>query len=169
MSKRAMPSLGTFVIVALAALYVLFIGPYVTERVRLEAISPEWLWCAPIVLVVVLFWLVQDLVRQRNKEGFYLSRALVRLAFAAALVALLMPTVFSEYRTRTTQSLEGADALVKLARHRDARVRALVMEVCATRGNKARPIVEKGLKDRDPLVQKAAALALQKIDASKTR
>lgn len=168
--RRALrvPLLLALVVAAGAAL---FLQPRVVAEVRDGELAPPSLWVAPGALALVVALTALEAWRVARRRGYFPGRSVILVAASAAFVGVLLPETLAEYRARTSPSAgTGAHAEV-LAASKDARVRALVMEVAGLRpvaDTEVAGLLGRGLEDKDPAVVEAAraAVARRTGDAS---
>lgn len=150
------------VVLVLAAALSLLGQPRIIAAVRQGALPPEWLLVAPGLFVVFVVVSVVDVVLLARRRGFMSGRSLLQVAFSLAFLAMLTPQAYFEYRARKAPPVTSPRLLEELAQSRDARVRALVMEVAGARVSEAgtAALLTRGLDDVDPLVREAAVRAV---------
>lgn len=145
-----------------AAAFALLGQPHLVAEVRAGKWVPESLLIAPSLFSLFVLVALADTVMLARKRGFLSGRSLLQVGFALAVLAMLTPSAFFEYRARKMPQVNPAELLEQLIQSRDARVRALVMEVAGFRHPEARmqDFLARGLEDSDPLVQEAAVRAI---------
>lgn len=151
------------ILLVLSAAAALLVQPRVVHAVRTESLDVAWLIVAPAIFALVVVLAALDTWRTARRTGFFRGPSVLLLALCVAFLGLLLPSTFSEYRARTSPPAEGA-RMVTLAKHKDPRVRALVMDAAGWRPGPAdaevAAILGAGLDDRDPLVAAAALHAV---------
>jgi peptidoglycan/LPS O-acetylase OafA/YrhL len=163
---RARTRILLFVVLAVAAAVILFVQPQVTSRVREGDLAKEWLALGPGLLVAAFIAALLEVVRSARRRSRAWGKGFVQLGFAGLVFAFVATQSVFEYRARAAPPATSAELLEKLARSRDARVRALVMEVAGARPSSANldALLELGAKDKDPMVRAAAARARAQRD-----
>jgi hypothetical protein len=157
--ERAALRIPLLVALVLAAGAALLFRQPIVNAVREGALPAEAVLAAPIAFALVVAIGAVDAWRTARRRGFFPGRMVVALAAAIAFVGLLLPDTFAEYRARTGPPAATPGHYAALLASKDARVRALVMEVVGYRplsGEEAVPLLRKGLADPDPLVKAAA-------------
>ena len=151
-----------------AAAFALLGQPHLVSQVRAGSWLPETLFIAPALFSLFVLVTLADTLILARKRGFLSGRSLLQVGFALAVLAMLTPSAFFEYRARKTPQVNPSELLQQLVENRDARVRALVMEVAGYRLPDAemQDLLEKGLEDADPLVQEAAVRAISAASAT---
>lgn len=145
-----------------AAAFALLGQPHLVTQVREGRWLPEALFVAPALFSLFVLVTLADTLILARKRKFLSGRSLLQVGFALAVLAMLTPSAFFEYRARKAPQVNPTELLIQLAENRDARVRALVMEVAGYRLPDAQmqDLLGKGLEDADPLVQEAAVRAI---------
>lgn len=159
---RSALRVALLVVLVLAAALSLLGQPRLIAAVRGGELSPEWLLVAPGVFVVFVVVSAVDAVLLARRRGFMSGRALLQVGFALAFLAMLTPQAFLEYRARKAPPITSPQLLEELLVSRDARVRALVVEVAGYRVDEpeAVALLARGLDDPDPLVREATVRAV---------
>lgn len=154
------------VALVLAAAYALLGQPRLVGAVRAGQWEPEWLLLAPFLFLVFTLLAVVDAVRGARRRGFVSGRSLLQVGFALAVLAMLTPSTWYEYQSRKAPPGASEAMMEALSRSRDARVRALVVELAGTRlrSPQMRRLVEKGLDDADPMVRDSALRTLAEAE-----
>jgi hypothetical protein len=158
------------VLLVLSAAAALLGQPRVVVAVREGSLAAEWLWVAPLMFTLfVLIAAVDASIVARRRHSFR-GRNMLQVAAAVAFVAFLLPQTAGEYRTRKAPAPTSPDMLDRLAKSRDARVRALVMELA---GHRSPPpsvaaLLERGMDDKDPMVRESALAAIARHAGSDT-
>ncbi len=139
--------------------------PSIVAAVRTDELGIQWLLAIPGGFSLFVVLLVSYLIVISLKNGFFSGNSLLRIGAALALLSLVSTNTLSEYKARSSSQAPGFSVLQSLAKSRDARVRALVMEICSHRdGPKPElwTILKSGLRDPDPMVLSAAVEAVAK-------
>jgi hypothetical protein len=159
------------IIKVIAALALIFIAGYllgqpsIVAAVRTNQLDLQWLLVIPGGFSIFVVLLVIYLIAASLKNGFFSGNSLLQIGAALALLSLVSTNTLSEYKARNSLGASGFSVLESLAKSRDARVRALVMEVCSHRDMpkpKLMDILKAGLDDPDPMVVSAAINAIEK-------
>jgi hypothetical protein len=149
------------VLLVLSAAGGLLIQPRVIAAVR-EGHGALWLVAVPAVFGLVVIMAALDTWRTARRLGFFKGRNVILIAACIAFLGILAQSTFSEYRARTSPPAEGA-RLAALSKHKDPRVRALVMDALGWRPGAPEEdayLLASGLTDNDPLVADAALHAV---------
>lgn len=150
------------VLLVLSAAAALLVQPRVIAAVRTDSLDAAWLVVAPAIFALVVVLAALDTWRTARRTGFFWGPSVLLIALCVAFLGLLLPSTFSEYRARTSPPAEGA-RMMALLKHKDPRVRALVMDAVGWRPGPredAAPLLAVGLDDKDPLVAEAALHAV---------
>jgi hypothetical protein len=150
------------VLLVLSAAAALLVQPRVVAAVRTDTLDVAWLVVAPAIFALVVVLAALDTWRTARRTGFFRGPSVLLIALCVAFLGLLLPSTFSEYRARTSPPAEPA-RLMALLKHKDPRVRALVMDAVGWRPGPpedAAPLLAVGLDDKDPLVSEAAVHAV---------
>jgi hypothetical protein len=155
-SALRIPLLVALVLAAAAAL--VFRQP-IANAVRAGELPPWTVLAAPAAFALVVALGALDAWRTARRRGFFSGKSLVALFAAVAFMGVLVPDPLAEYRARTEPPASSPAHYAALLTSKDARVRALVMEVLAYKpmpGDDVAALLKVGLADTDPLVQAAA-------------
>lgn len=150
------------VLLVLSAAAALLLQPRVIGAVRSESLDATWLVAAPAIFALVVVLAALDTWRTARRTGFFRGPSVLLIALCVAFLGLLLPSTFSEYRARTSPPAEPA-RMMALLKHKDPRVRALVMDAAGWRPGApedAAALLAVGLDDKDPLVADAALHAV---------
>lgn len=151
-----------WVLLVLSAAGAFFVQPRVVSAVRAETLAAWWLVVAPAAFSLVVVVAALDTWRTARRTGFFRGPSVLLIAASVAFLGLLLPSTLSEFRARTSPPAETA-RWEALARHKDPRVRALVMDAVGWRPGppqETAALLAGGLDDKDPLVQQAALHAV---------
>ena len=154
-----------WIALAVSAGAALFAQPRVVSEVREGDLAPLALWVAPAAFTLVIALTALDAWRTARRLGYFPGRSVLLIGAAAGFIALLLPQTFSEYRTRTSPPAAAPARYEALAAHKDARVRAVVMELAGLRpvpDSDVKAVLARGLEDGDPLVRAAAIAAVER-------
>lgn len=154
---------AVLVLLVLSAAGGLLVQPRVITAVRDSGVDAMWLVAVPALFALVIVLAALDSWRTARRLGFFRGPSVILLAACVAFLGILASNTFSEYRARTSPPAEGA-RLAALMKHKDPRVRALVMDAVGWRPgalDDAAPLLALGLDDRDPLVAEAALHAIR--------
>lgn len=161
--ERAAVRIPLLVALVLAAAASLVFRQPIVNAVRAGEWPPEVLLAAPAAFAIVVAIGAFDAWRVARRRGFFSGRSIVALCAAVAFFGLLLPDNIAEYRARTEPPSSSPAHYAALFASKDARIRALVMEVLGWRpvpAEEAVPLLRLGLVDRDPSVQLAAREAV---------
>ena len=157
-----LPLLAALIASAVAAF---FVQPKVVQLVRDGELNAGWLLVAPTAFSVVLAVAAIAAWRVARHEGFFSGRAIIQLGMACAFLGLLAPDTLQEYRARTAPPTASVESLDLLVQSKDARVRALVVEVAGQRDvtdAEVGPLLRTSLDDNDPRVREMAIVAIER-------
>lgn len=162
-AARSALRVALFVALILAAAFALVGQPQVVAAVRASELRPEWLLVAPVLFFIVVVLIGADafyLARRRGWNG----RALLKVFVALGFIAFLAPQAYGEYRARKAPPSTSMQLLDQLATHKDARVRAVVIDLAGYRANQRDlgRLLLGAFNDKDPMVREAALQALQR-------
>jgi hypothetical protein len=155
---RSVVRVSLLVLLVASAAAALLLQPRIIVAVRSGGLTPEWLLVTPGIFSLVVFASAVETALGARRRGYLSGRALLQLGFVVAFVAFLLPRAWSEYRARKAPPVASAQLLESLAKSRDARVRAVVMDLAGFRGQTGdvAEVLERGLNDRDPMVRATA-------------
>jgi hypothetical protein len=162
-ASRAALRVPLLVALLVSAAGALLVQPRIVSKVRAEELEAGWVVVVPAVFALVLILAAIDAWRTARRRGYFRGPSVVAIAAGIAFLGLLLPSTLSEYRARTSPALETVEHYRLLAKPRDPRVRALVMEAAGFRPGSAdevKAILLSGLDDADPLVVRAAVAAV---------
>lgn len=137
--------------------------PHIVSEVRDGNLDVGWLWAAPGALLLAVAVTLIEAIWRTVRRGYFSGRSLVQVGFALAFFGFVATGSWREYQVRQATPA-SAETLVALAKSRDARVRALVVEVAARRdgdGPRLWRLIRDGLDDADPIVRRAAFHAVE--------
>ena len=159
---RSALRVALLLVLVVAAALSLLGQPRIIAAVRAGELPAEALLIAPAVFLVFVLVTAVDAALLARRRGFMSGRALLQVGFALAFLAMLTPQAFLEYRARKAPPVTSPALVVQLLDSRDARVRALVVEVAGHRIPEPAmaEILARGLDDADPLVREAAIRAV---------
>lgn len=163
-AARGALRVALLVALILAAAFALLGQPQVVSLVRAGEVRPEWLLLAPLLFFVFVVLTGVDALFVARRRGFLNGRALFQVLLALGFVAFLAPQAYSEYRARKAPPTTSIELLEQLSLHKDARVRAVVIDLAGYRAEQrdlARLLL-RAFDDRDPKVREAALQALQR-------
>lgn len=155
-----------------AAAFALLGHPPIVASVRAGRLAPEWLSVGPVLYLGFVTVATIDAVRAAKRRGYWNGRSLLQVLLALGFVAFLVPQAYGEYRARKAPPTTSLRLVEELVRHRDARVRAMAVDLAGFRASKAelREVLLRTLADRDPMVRQAALEAfLRRFDARDIR
>lgn len=162
-AARSALRVALFIALILAAAFALVGQPQVVAAVRASELRPEWLLVAPVLFFIFVVLSGVDAVYLARSRGWN-GRVLFQVLLALGFVAFLAPQAYSEYRARKAPPTTSVQLLEQLSQHKDARVRAVVVDLAGYRANQrdlARLLLP-ALDDKDPKVREAALQALQR-------
>jgi hypothetical protein len=161
---RSAVRVALLVLLVLSAGAALLLQPRIIVAVRDGSLTAEWLLVAPGVFSLVVIASAIDTAMLARRRGYASGRALLQLGFVVAFVAFLLPQAWSEYRARKAPPPTSVELLDKLSKSRDARVRAVVMDLAGFRGQASAvgSVLERGLDDKDPMVRAAARGSIER-------
>lgn len=155
-----------------AAAFALLGHPSIVSSVRAGRLAPEWLSVGPLLYLGFVTVATLDALTTAKRRGHWNGRSLVQVLLALGFVAFLVPQAYGEYRARKAPPTTSLRLVEELVRHRDARVRAMAVDLAGYRASTAelREVLLPALADRDPMVRQAALEAfLRRFDASDIR
>lgn len=163
-ATRGALRVALLVALILSAAFALLGQPQLVSLVRAGDIRPEWLLVAPVLFFVFVVLTGVDALFVARRRGFLNGRALFQVLIALGFVAFLAPQAYAEYRARKAPPTTSIELLEQLSRHKDARVRAVVIDLAGYRAEQrdlARLLL-RAFDDNDPKVREAALQAFQR-------
>jgi len=146
----------------LTATTVLLSRPYLLKAIRVNEVAPEWLFLGPsIFLLLFVAYLVLEWTTRRTR---LLLVDYIHICFGLMVIALIFPSSVREYSVRKLPEPMSLELLQKFSTHKDARIRVLALMAASSHiDNKSLgALLHQGLVDKDPLVQQAAKLVIEK-------
>ncbi|MFZ9886063.1 MAG: HEAT repeat domain-containing protein [Myxococcota bacterium] len=147
-----------------AAAFALLGHPSIVASVRAGRLAPEWLSLGPVLYLCFVVVATIDAVHAAKRRGHWNGRSLLQVLLALGFVAFLVPQAYGEYRARKAPPTTSSRLVAELVRHRDARVRAMAIDLAGYRAplDELREVLLPALADRDPMVRQAALEAFQR-------
>lgn len=141
---------------------LLFGQPLVVAAIRRGELPLETLFAAPGLFLLLVVVLGVNAGRSVLRRGALGGKGFVQIVAVLAFFGLVANNTWREYQARSMAESDEGTTLRALARSRDARVRALVMEVAGYRAGDDAPLASvllQGLNDADPAVVESARRA----------
>ena len=151
-------------LMACAAL-LLLTRPTMVTLVRDQNWSPWWLFLGPAIFFFLFIALIGERLIAKGIK-LHIFTDLLPTFFGLAVIATLLSSALIEFRARRAEDTIGINFIKSFSHHQDARVRALAILALANynfNDLQAIALIDSGLLDKDPLVQRAANWLLKAI------